>query len=159
MKVPSGMPTFPTWINSKRIKSLNEKIAVIVLTVDEQQETADRFIEVGDNDFSIKPIKAPDLISRIKMNMRILEIQQKMEDKKEQVYLEKGISAATLKLITDFMRGAADEVTFEEISNGVSLAYQIVHRYIQYLIENEMIETIPVYGRLGRPKNKYRLQE
>ncbi len=151
------MPGWDGMTTVKKIKSLNEKISILVLTVDEQQETADRFIEMGANDFSIKPIKAPDLISRIKMNMRILDIQQRMEDKKEQIYLEKGISAATLRMITDFMASASEDLNFEEISAGVSLAYQTVHRYVQYLVENEMIEVIPVYGRVGRPKNNYRL--
>lgn len=150
------MPGWDGLTTVKKIKNLERNVSILVLTVDEQQETADRFIEAGASDFSIKPIKAPDLISRLKMNLRIQSIEQTMDGKKEQVYLEKGISAATLKLITDFMEGQSEEVTFEDISAGVSLAYQTVHRYIQYLVENDLIEVIPIYGRLGRPKNKYK---
>jgi two-component system response regulator DctR len=39
----------------------------------------------------------------------------------------------------------------------LNLAYQTVHRYVQYMLEEKMLETIPIYGQIGRPKNKYKL--
>lgn len=153
------MPVWDGLTTVKKMRHLNSEIPILVLTVDEQQETSDKFISVGATDFSIKPIKAPDLISRIKVNLQISEIQKMMSAKKEEVYLEKGICEATLRLITDFLARQSDEVTFEEITSGVNLAYQTVHRYIQYLQKNAFIEVIPIYGNLGRPKNKYKLCE
>lgn len=141
----------------KKIRKLGLTLPILVLTVDEQQETADKFMAAGASDFSIKPIKAPDLIARIKVNLQIQAIQEQMIKKKEDIYREKGISLATLRLITRFLASQSEEVTFEEITSAVNLAYQTVHRYIQYLQKHQLIEVEPIYGQLGRPKNKYRL--
>ncbi|GAU78463.1 two-component system response regulator [Fusibacter sp. 3D3] len=151
------MPGWDGLTTVKKLRSLKADLPILVLTVDEQQETCDKFIAVGATDFSIKPIKAPDLISRIKVNLQIHEIQKKMTAKKEEVYLEKGICEATLRHVTDFLVKQNAEVTFEDITAGVNLAYKTVHRYIQYLEKNDFLEIIPIYGNLGRPKNKYKL--
>lgn len=151
------MPDWDGLTTVKKLNELNLNLPILVLTVDEQQETADKFISAGATDFSIKPIKAPDLIARIKMNLKIQSIQNEMIIKKEQVYLEKGISQATLNLIIEFLKTQEKEIPFEDITTGVNLAYQTVHRYIQYLQANDVIEVIPIYGNLGRPKNTYKL--
>ncbi|WP_242967886.1 response regulator [Tepidibacter mesophilus] len=150
----------PDWdgINTvKKIRSINKAVSILVLTVDERQEISDKFIEVGATDFAIKPIKAPDLISRIKVNLKIHEITKKNIEDRANVFVDKGISPATLNIIWDFLLSQEEDVTIEEIANGMNLAYQTIHRYIQYLIEHEKLELIPVYGQIGRPKNKYRV--
>ncbi len=154
-----NMPDWDGLFTTKKIKQAVPDLPILILTVDEQQETADKFMAAGASDFSIKPVKAPDLISRIKVNLHIGEIERKMQKKKEAVYIEKGISLATMQLITDFLAEQDRELTFEEISSGVQLAYQTVHRYIKYLENNSLIEVVPVYGNLGRPKNTYKLIE
>ncbi|SHJ78167.1 response regulator [Tepidibacter formicigenes] len=141
----------------KKIRALDPAISILVLTVDERQEISDRFIEVGATDFAIKPIKAPDLISRINVNIKIHEVTKKNIDDQANVFVEKGISPATLSLICDFLSKQEDGVTIEEITIGMNLAYQTVHRYVQYLMEQEKLELIPIYGQIGRPKNKYRI--
>ena len=45
--------------------------------------------------------------------------------------------------------------TIDDISLNLNLAYQTIHRYIQHLIDEEMIEIVPIYGQVGRPKNNY----
>lgn len=157
MIVDYHMPGWDGLSIVKKIRELKLNLPILVLTVDEQQETADKFIAAGATDFSIKPIKAPDLIARIKVNLHIHDMQQQMLKKQEDIYREKGISLATLKLITEFLGDQDDEVTFEEITTAVNLAYQTVHRYIQYLQQHQLIIVQPIYGQLGRPKNKYRL--
>jgi two-component system response regulator DctR len=136
---------------------MDGSVSILVLTVDERQETAEKFIAAGATDFAIKPIKSPDLISRIKMNLRINEIQQKYMEERHQVYIDKGISPATLSIICDYLREQKEGVTIDDITIGLNLAYQTVHRYVQYLIEENKIETVPIYGQIGRPKNKYKL--
>lgn len=150
------MPGWDGLTTVKKLKALNEAVAILVLTVDERQEVSDRFIEVGATDFAIKPIKAPDLIARINVNLKISQIQREAQRAKESVFVEKGISAATLSLIMNFMNAQSQEMTIEEISAGVSLAYQTVHRYVQHLLDMGKVDVIPVYGQLGRPKNKYK---
>lgn len=151
------MPDWDGLTTVKRIRLLDNAVSILVLTVDERQEIAEKFIEAGATDFAIKPIKSPDLISRIKMNLRINEIQQKYIEEKHQVYIDKGISPATLSIICDYFREKGEGLTIDDITNGLNLAYQTVHRYVQYLIEEKKIEIVPIYGQIGRPKNKYKL--
>lgn len=152
------MPDWDGLTTVKKIRQLDNAISILVLTVDERQEIAEKFIAAGATDFAIKPIKSPDLISRIKINLRINEIQQRYIEEKHQVYIDKGISPATLSIIIDYMKDQGAGVTIDDITTGLNLAYQTVHRYIQYLIEEKMIEIVPIYGQIGRPKNKYKLR-
>lgn len=151
------MPDWDGLKTVKKIRQLDNAVSILVLTVDERQETAEKFIEAGATDFAIKPIKSPDLISRIKMNLRINEIQQKYIEEKQQMYIDKGISPATLSIICDYLKEQDEGITIDEITIGLNLAYQTVHRYVQHLLEEGRIEIIPIYGQIGRPKNKYRL--
>ena len=151
------MPDWDGLTTVKKIRQMDKEVSILVLTVDERQETAEKFIEAGATDFAIKPIKSPDLISRIKMNLRINEIQHKYIEEKQQIYIDKGISPATLSIICDYLREHSEGVTIDEITGGLNLAYQTVHRYVQHLLEERKIEIIPIYGQIGRPKNKYRL--
>jgi two-component system response regulator DctR len=141
----------------KKIRQLDNAISILVLTVDERQEIAEKFIIAGATDFAIKPIKSPDLISRIKMNLRFNEIQQNFTKEKHQVYIDKGISPATLSIIYNYFGEKGEGLTIDDITNGLNLAYQTVHRYVSYLLEEKKIEIVPIYGQLGRPKNKYKL--
>ena len=153
------MPGWDGLTTVKRIKAFDEAVAVLVLTVDERQEVADKFIEAGATDFAIKPIKAPDLIARINVNLKIRSIQMESQKKKESLFIEKGISSATLSLILSYLNALEVGVTIEDVATGVNLAYQTVHRYMHHLLENGTIEVIPIYGQIGRPKNKYRIRK
>lgn len=148
----------PGWDGIKTVRELNQldqNIAILVLTIDERQEIADKFMAVGATDFAIKPIKAPDLLARIKVNLSIKAMQDKMATTNQKVFVEKGISSATLNIITDYLQGCADPVSLNEISSGVNLAYQTIHRYVNYLAASGSVEVHQNYGKLGRPKNRY----
>lgn len=149
------MPDWDGLTTVKKIRQLDSSISILVLTVDERQEIAEKFMAVGATDFAIKPIKSPDLISRIKINLKINEIQQKYIEDKAIIFIEKGIGPATLNIICDYLKEQSEGLTIEEIAAALHLAYQTVHRYIQYLVENKTIEILPIYGQIGRPKNKY----
>ena len=60
------------------IRELDGEIPIIVFTIDESQEVADRFIEAGASDFALKPIKVPDIISRIRLHIRLMEAEAKL---------------------------------------------------------------------------------
>lgn len=149
------MPDWDGLTTVKKIRQLDNAVSILVLTVDERQEIAEKFMGVGATDFAIKPIKSPDLISRIKVNLKINEMQQKYAEDKQLMFIEKGIGPATLNIICNYLEEQKQGLTIEEIASALHLAYQTVHRYIQYLVENRTIEILPIYGQLGRPKNKY----
>lgn len=151
MPVMDGMQTV------KKIRLLGQT-PIIVLTVDERQAVADEFLLSGATDFALKPIKAPDLIARVKVNLRVGELLKESIKRNEEVFITKGINPGTLKLIMDFMEQQATPLTIEEITVGIGLAYQTVHRYLLYLSSENKVESDSNYGKVGRPKNKYILR-
>lgn len=151
------MPKYDGLITVKKIRQIDDTVAILVLTVDERHEVLDKFMEVGATDFSVKPVKAPDLISRVNVNLRINAMQMQNKMDKESVFVDKGISVATLKMIEDYLKAEEEEASIKEISLGVELAYQTVHRYIQYLVDKGRVEMVLKYGKVGRPLNFYKL--
>ena len=143
----------------RRIRQLSNDVPIIVFTIDEDQEVANRFLEVGASDFALKPIKAPDLISRINLHIRLLDKEEKKENKilLENAQTVKGISNSTLELIKQALYENNNFLTVEEIADKTGLAYQTTYRYLQYMESENMFEVNVTYGKVGRPKNSYRL--
>ena len=136
----------------KRLRRLSPDVPILVFTIDESQEVADAFLEAGATDFALKPIKAPDIVSRVKLHLRLL---QNAQEHREPV-LAKGLSQGTLKLIGDFLEGQSDYLTANDIAEGTGLAYQTVYRYLQHMTQENRVEMLSIYGKVGRPKQVYR---
>lgn len=134
----------------KLLRRESASVPIIVFTIDESQSVADSFLAAGASDFALKPIKAPDIVSRIKLHLRLAE-QNRPESS-----LSKGISGGTLDIIISFLAGQSDYVTANEIAEGTGLAYQTVYRYLQHLVQEKKVERVDVYGKVGRPKQVFR---
>lgn len=132
------------------LRKLSRAVPIIVFTIDESQEVADQFLQAGASDFALKPIKAPDIISRIKLHLRLLEREQPAQP------LSKGLSEATLQLVLDSLKDGEDYMTVNEVAKSSGLAYQTVYRYLQYLIQNKKVEMVSIYGKVGRPRQLFR---
>ncbi|MCK8061076.1 MULTISPECIES: response regulator [unclassified Fusibacter] len=148
----------------KMIREKDPDVPIIVLTVDEKQQVADLFISNGANDFALKPIKAPDLISRISVHLKFSSLKKKSDNadssKSENTaqYRDytKGININTLDIIIEFMKNNENEYTIEEISENTGLAYQTVHRYLKHLLEYDVVRADYRYGKIGRPKQQFK---
>ena len=70
----------------------------IVLTIEEEDRIVSKFMAAGADDYSLKPIKAVDLISRIKVHLQYHEKSQYYEN------YDKGISKVTLQKIEEQMQ-------------------------------------------------------
>lgn len=134
----------------KRLRGLSPDVPILVFTVDESQEVADTFLAAGATDFALKPIKAPDIISRIKLHLRLLQ------QEKQEPALAKGLAQGTLNLINDFLEQQNDYLTVNDIAEGTGLAYQTVYRYLQHMTLENRVEMVSIYGKVGRPKQVYR---
>lgn len=132
------------------LRRLSPDVPILVFTIDESQEVADTFLEAGATDFALKPIKAPDIISRVKLHLRLLGRGE------PQPVLAKGLSRSTLQLINSFLEGQQDYRTVNDIAEGTGLAYQTVYRYLQHMVEARQAEMLSIYGKVGRPKQVYR---
>ncbi len=138
----------------RMLRALSHTVPIIVFTIDESQAVADQFLQAGASDFALKPIKAPDIISRIKLHLRLLE-----REHPAQQPLTKGLSEATMQLVLDSLKEGDDYMTVNEVAKSSGLAYQTVYRYLQYLIQNKKVEMVSIYGKVGRPRQLFRRAE
>lgn len=134
----------------KLLRKRSSTVPIIVFTIDESQTVADTFLAAGASDFALKPIKAPDIISRIRLHLRMAE------KNRTEPALSKGISGGTLEVILTFLSQATDYLTANQIAEGTGLAYQTVYRYLQHLVQEKQVERVDVYGKVGRPKQVFR---
>ncbi|WP_028401301.1 response regulator [Ectobacillus panaciterrae] len=146
------MPEMDGLMTVQEIRRFNKEVPILVLTVDERQEVADRFLDEGATDFALKPVKAPDLISRIQLHRRLLEATRK---KYEDAFVAKGISQTTLSHIVSFLSSCDHPCTIDEIMKEIGLAYPTVYRYVVHLMQTGKVRTIVSYQKMGRPKNLY----
>jgi len=144
----------------KMIREMDTEVPIIVFTIDESQEVANQFIEAGASDFALKPIKVPDIISRIRLHIRLMESNRQLKKAhvEEPPAATKGIGGATLELIEGAFQDAEEFLTVTAISERTGLAYQTVYRYLQHMIAQDRVEVSQSYGKVGRPKQKYRLK-
>ncbi len=145
----------------KRLRKLDKDIPIIVLTVEENQKIADRFMEVGASDFALKPIKAPDIISRINVHIKLkktIEDSNKEDSNNQAIEYTKGIAEGTLKKIIRYMNKNNTYCSINSIAEEAGLAYQTVHRYLQHMENQEIVNVSYKYGNVGRPQKKYKLK-
>ncbi len=134
------------------LRKLSPGVPIIVFTIDERQAVADAFLEAGASDFALKPIKAADIVSRIKLHLRLLE---KSAQEPAAVLVTKGICKSTLELIEGVLADQTESLTVNEIAQQTGLAYQTVYRYLQYMTRENQVQMVNVYGKVGRPKQVY----
>lgn len=153
------MPRISGLDGVRMLRERDPAVPIIVFTIEEDPEVTERFMEYGATDFALKPIKAPDIINRIRLHVRLMELERKLTGSElaaRPVILAKGIQNPTLELIKRFLREQQDYVTVEELASGTGLASQTVYRYLQYLVGEQKVEKISSYGKIGRPKQAYR---
>lgn len=141
----------------KLFRKLNPDIPIIVFTIDENQEIADQFLEAGASDFATKPIKAPDIISRIRLHIRLMESQKAEEKKNAEAFSAKGIGLSTMELIKKALQEENEYLTVDEIAKKTGLAFQTAYRYMQHLTAEGQVDVKNTYGKKGRPKQSYHL--
>ncbi|WP_028783968.1 response regulator [Thalassobacillus devorans] len=149
------MPEMDGLQTVKMLRKMDTVTPLIVLTVDERQEIADEFLKEGASDFALKPVKAPDIIARIQLHIRLANIQDVQKNEGD-VFTEKGISKKTLTLIADYLETNSQPCSVDDISKEVGLAYPTVYRYLMHLLEVGKVKQIVSHQRIGRPKNLYK---
>lgn len=147
------LPKIDGITGTRMLRQLLPRTPILIFTIEDDQEVADRFLEAGATDFAIKPLRAPDIIARIRLHIKMLG---RDSANVGPVYNEKGISTNTLSVIADFLR-TTDAATVEEIAAGTGLAYQTVYRYIQHMVDRGTVTMDQAYGKIGRPKRRFRL--
>ncbi len=134
----------------KEIRKKLPKVPIIVLTIEEEEHIVSRFMNAGANDYSLKPVKAVDLISRIKVHLQYHEKSQYYES------YDKGISKVTLQKIEDQMKGITEFLDIDMLEDITQIKKKTLYRYLQYLVKEGRVEQQYSYGDMGRPRTLYR---
>lgn len=134
----------------KEIRKKLPKTPIIVLTIEEKESIVSRFMEAGADDYSLKPVKAIDLISRIKVHLQYHEKSQYYESH------DKGISKVTLRKIEDSLRGCEEYLDIDVLELKTQIKKKTLYRYLQYLVKEGLIKQKYSYGDMGRPRTLYR---
>lgn len=141
----------------KEIRKIDKEIPILVLTVDESMDLAEKFLKAGADDFANKPIKTADLISRINLHLNYNKSYKNADEKIKSLNIAKGMTQKTLAIIYAYLTKITKPETIEEISKGTNLAYQTVHRYLNYIADENLVEIKLNYGKVGRPIHRYKL--
>lgn len=134
----------------KEIRKKLPKVPIIVLTIEEEEHIVSRFMSAGADDYSLKPVKAVDLISRIKVHLQYHEKSQYYES------YDKGISKVTLQKIEDRMKGIKEFLDIDMLEDITQIKKKTLYRYLQYLVKEGRVEQQYSYGDMGRPRTLYR---
>lgn len=137
----------------REIRKRYPLIPIIVLTIEESEAIVSRFMEAGANDYSLKPIKAIDLISRIKVHLQYREMSQYYESH------DKGISRVTLKKIEESMGAHPQFEDIDRLEEITQIKKKTLYRYLQYMVKEGDVEQEYSYGDMGRPRTLYRLKK
>ncbi len=72
--------------------------------------------------------------------------------------LPKGITAATLRLVSDAVGGHPDGVTSAQLADEIDVSRATLQRYLSFLADRGDAERTLQYGELGRPVHVFRLK-
>lgn len=141
------------------IRCLSDTVPIIVFTIDESQEVADAFMDAGASDFALKPIKAPDIVSRIRIHLRLLGNNRVKGGNLDNSAYVKGISENIKQMFLTYLKEMNEPATAGDIAAGTGMSYQTVCRYLQYMTSVGLVNMENVYGKVGRPKQVYTVVE
>lgn len=133
----------------RKIRELLPNTPILVLTIEEEETVVNKFLEVGADDYALKPIRTPDLIARMKMHLKYSERRKFYEDN------VKGINPATMETNLQFFSTAERFYSVDEIEAQTKIKKKTLYRYLRQLQTEHKIEEQLIYQKAGRPKTLY----
>ncbi|BAS26301.1 response regulator [Limnochorda pilosa] len=155
---------------TRTLRQMDPELPIVVLTVDERQELADAFWEAGARDFALKPIRAPDLLARLRVH---LERRREAGEARESAprtpagpsaggagseNLPKGMQQATMEAVIRILTKAPGGVAVQDVAEAGGFAPATAYRYLRHLEARRQVRVSLEYQAVGRPKKVYRLR-
>ncbi|WLR53295.1 response regulator [Bacillus tianshenii] len=155
------------------LRNEEHPIDVIAVTAANDMETVRRVLQHGAVDYIMKPFK----FERIKQalenynqyrrtlhtNTKIsqAELDSLLHNKtyENRETLPKGLNAVTLNKIVLYLSNIDYAVSAEEVAEGVGLARVTARRYLEYLEKVGKVQITIQYGGVGRPVNRYMINQ
>ena len=167
------MPHVYGWELLSKIRKAEEEIDIIVISAASDNESIKKALRFGVVDYLIKPFEFDRLHSALEnyksghsaiLNKNMFKqadidsqfFYRQGESDPIQEELPKGLTRNTLKLVWEQTREMErSPFTAEELAEKVGISRVSIRKYLNFLIELEMIKANAVYGMIGRPLYKY----
>ena len=158
----------------RKIRGNNLLVSVIMVTAANDTTTIEEALQLGIIDYLVKPFAnerfqqaLEKFLNRQTSFQGVTYFDQQHIDalmgismEKSVSHLPKGIQSITLEGILEFLKNNSTvEFTSEEIADKIGLSRVTVRRYMNYLLEHEMIIGQMNYETGGRPCMLYRLNK
>lgn len=158
----------------------SQRIPSILITAANDGKSVEKSLELGVEDYLIKPFK----FERFQLAVaKVLELQQlkgksnslnqteldqyfnhvgKREhpvDNGEKADLPKGLTPFTLNRVGSVLLSQCEFLSTKELSEQMDISRITIKKYIDYLLELDLVDEEISYLEQGRPLTKYRLKE
>lgn len=169
----SGMD-FLKWIREEQLKC-----DVILITAEKRLESIHEAFRYGVVDYLVKPFtfsRFQESLNHFLVRFHKLrseeQVEQEFIDKylrgikevspaikepaKKVKELKRGLNLNTYQQIIGYLEQEHEDLSAEEIADRVGLARVTVRRYLDYMVSENEVTLIRVYGKVGRPIHLYR---
>ncbi len=132
----------------EEIRSFDRDTPILVLTVDERDETFRSSMAAGADDFVLKPIRLADFRARVNLHLRLLR------SRGEEVLRPKGVSRDLLEQVLEAVERAGPLST-AEVASALGVSYSSAYRALEALSERGLLRQVLRHGATGRPTKVY----
>lgn len=153
----------------KAIRQQEVAADVIVVSAAQDPATIHSVLRLGAVDYIIKPFRFERLEAALEsyrqMRERLTRSRALSQDQVDRMLRgrpatgtarpPKGLNAATLELVLQFLSAAPRPVTAVEAAEGLGMARVTVRRYLDFLVKRGQARLEVQYGAVGRPVNRY----
>ncbi len=156
----------------QRLRQDGHLCDVIAVTSARDLDVVKRAVAVGVVLYLLKPFTFAGLRAKLeqyaayRQQLRSVD-QDVVQDEVDQLFgllrapgdlagLPKGMSAETLRLVTDRLRAATSAVSATELAEAAGTSRVTARRYLEHLADSGLADRQSRYGRSGRPEVEYR---
>ncbi|MGK4108599.1 response regulator [Enterococcus cecorum] len=155
------------------IDGLTKVPDVIIISAATQSQFAQQALQAGVIDYLIKPFTFERFQQAIlKWQQKRSMLQQEFIDQASldalfqptvtnnpTIEIEKGLSKDTLIQILNHLKNRQTSFTIQELATELSLSHVSIRKYIQFLEQHQILTSETIYLKVGRPHQRYHLQE
>lgn len=146
---------------------------MIIISAATQSQFAQQALQAGVIDYLIKPFTFERFQQAIlKWQQKRSMLQQEFIDQasldalfqpavtsQTTIKIEKGLSKDTLIQILNHLKNRQTSFTIQELASELSLSHVSIRKYIQFLEQHQILTSETIYLKVGRPYQRYHLQE
>lgn len=158
------------WIRNQALP-----VEFIIISAANQAATVETASAYGAVDYLLKPFNAERLhqsLHHFKQRHQVLHNKEHLDQASlDALYgqgnqvidldnepLQKGISRKTLQHLMAVIKQFKDPFDVEDLVSKTSLSHVTIRKYIQYLVEHQILKEESKYGAIGRPTTVYWLE-